>query len=115
MPNMEDFLTELNQKIAFADRLEGYLKDVARIGSININYTSTKEYLGNHGYAEGNDSYTVSIRPNGNNTDNLDLNIGFEELKEMYAKLLENELIKLRQEIDGMKAKKEKAEKLLIE
>lgn len=114
MANMEDFLIELNQKIAFANRLENYLKDAARIDSIDVNYISTKEYLGNHGYAEGNNGYTVSIRPNGNNTNNLDINIGFEELKEIYVKLLENELIKLRQEIDDMKIKKEKAERLLI-
>ena len=66
--------------------------------------------MGNHGYAEGDNSFSVAIR------DNSGLfGSDFDELKTHYLQMLRDELAKAENELEAMKKKKVKIEAILSE
>lgn len=97
---IEEFSEKIKLKEENVEGLKEYIEQLDRMDSVVFHYRKTEEYMGNHGYAEGDNSFSVAIR------DNVGLfGHDFTELKTHYLQILENELAKAE---NGLKAMEEK-------
>lgn len=107
---IEEFSEKIKLKEGNVERLKEYIEQADRMDSIVFWYRKTEEYMGNHGYAEGDNSFSVAIK------DNIGLfGSDFNELKTHYLQILEDELAKAENELEAMKEKKVKIEEWLSE
>lgn len=108
---IEEFSKKIKLKERNLELLKEYIKQADRMDSIVFWYHKTEEYIGNHGYAEGDNGFSVII---GENNSGL-LDSCFNELKARYLQMLRDELAKAESELGAMKEKKVKIEEWLSE
>lgn len=108
---IEKFSEKIKFKERNVERLKEYIKHVDRMNSIVFRYHKTEDYMGNHGYVEGDNSFSVAIEENNSGL----LDSCFDELKAQYLQMLRDKLAKAENELEAMKKKKVKIEEWLSE
>ena len=107
---IEEFSEKIKLKEGNVERLKEYIEQADRMDSVVFRYRKTEEYMGNHGYTEGDNSFSVAIR----DTSGL-FGPCFGELKARYLQMLRDKLAKAESELKAMEEKKAKIETWLSE
>ncbi len=103
---IEHFCKQIEEKRKEVDRLSERIKESERIDCITFHYHETEKYIGNHGYAEGDNSFAVEAKKD---------DYGFPEIKELYLERMQAKLAEKQTELKALKVKKEQIEKILEE
>ncbi len=108
---IEEFSMRIKLKKENVEQLKEYIEQADRMDSVVFRYRKTEEYVGNYGYAEGDNSFSVDIIENNSGL----FSSCFDELKTHYLQILEDELAKAENELKAMEEKKKKIEQFLEE
>lgn len=103
---IEYFCKKIEEKRKEVDSLSERIKESERIDYVEFHYHETEKYIGNHGYAEGDNSFRIEIKKD---------DYGFSEIKEQYLEKMRAKLAEEKNELNILKAKKKKIEQFLEE
>lgn len=103
---IERFCEQIEEKKKEVNRLSERVKEAERIDYVDFHYHETEKYMGNYGYAEGDNSFTVEIKKDDDS---------FSEIKELYLEKMRAKLAEKQSELKILEAKKEQIEKILRE
>ena len=103
---IERFCDQIEKKTKEVGFLSKRVNEAERIDYVDFHYHETEKYMGNYGYAEGDNSFIAEIRQDDD---------GFSEIKELYLGKMRAKLAEKQSELKDLEAKKEQIEKILRE